>query len=283
VDMNLAALMASTDLSELPGERLYGEWNKLLGGRFVGDALRLLLTTNLLKQFPELWSMVGTPQDREWHPEGDVFEHTCLAVDRARELSDDPVVLWAVLLHDAGKPATTKLEEGRIRARGHEDAGVAPSRAFFNALRAPDDLKRAVCALVEHHLAPAHFVPDEAHAHKRTAAGASAYRRLARKLGVAGTDLKTLYLVSKADHFGRTTKDAIARVFPSGEAFLERATAVQVDARPEPDAVLGRDLIARGFAPGPQFGEILAKCREVQYDRGLKDPDAILKEALAPN
>ena len=79
------------------------------------------------------------PQDPEWHPEGDVFVHTQLVLDRARELIDDlsyprqVTVMLAALAHDFGKPATTKFIDGRLRSLGHEEAGVPPAESFLIA------------------------------------------------------------------------------------------------------------------------------------------------------
>lgn len=211
---------------------------------------------------------------------GDVWIHTLLAVNAARKLTDDLTVLFATLLHDTGKPSTTKVDDDKIRSRGHEEAGAEPTKSFLNRLHAPNELVNACVCLVENHLAPAHFVPDEVHKEKHTAAGPGAYRRLARKLDAAGTNIETLYLVSKADHLGRTTADALSGEFPSGEEFLRRSKEIKVNLKPETDIVLGRHLIARGMNPGPEFGKILTKCREIQFDQNLKDPDEILKIVL---
>ena len=279
VQNDLEAMCIEADLSQLSGERLYEEWRKLLSGRWADKALYFVRGA-LLRQFPELAAMADCPQDKVWHPEGDVFVHTAMATVWARELSEDPTVWWATLLHDAGKPSTTtKDDDGRVRSWGHEDAGIAPARSFLQRLKAPKDLEDRVAALVAYHLAPVHFV-DEINGGHDGSARPSAYRRLARKLGAAGTGLKTLYLVSKADHFGRSTREAVARLFPVGDEFLRRAEMTQVTERPEPDIVMGRHLLNRGFQPGPEIGRILAKCREYQYDSGCKDADTILNYIL---
>ena len=78
------------------------------------------------------------PQDPEWHPEGEVFTHTMLVLDRAHELIDDlpyakqVTVMLAALAHDFGKPATTEFIEGRWRSRGHEEAGIEPTQSFLD-------------------------------------------------------------------------------------------------------------------------------------------------------
>jgi len=282
VDPVLLDLCSRADLSALPGERLYTEWQKLLLGQHPDQGLRFLRAANLLRFFPELDALVGCQQEPEYHNEGDVYEHTAISALEARTLTDDLTVLWAILLHDVGKPATTTTDDnGRIQSKGHDDAGVEPARAFLQRLRAPHDLIEQVAVLVAHHLAPCQFVPDDAHSHKRHPAGLAAYRRLARTLGMAGTDLKTLHLVSKADHLGRLTPEALAKQFPSGEEFLRRAEQIHVVNRYEPDVVMGRHLLARGYQPGPQIGVILTQCREKQYESGLTDPDAILEEVLS--
>ena len=77
--------------------------------------LQVLAETGWLAHFPELAALAGVPQEPEWHPEGDVFVHTGHCVDALARLPEwqtlpDPVrrdVMFAVLAHDFGKPATT--------------------------------------------------------------------------------------------------------------------------------------------------------------------------------
>ncbi len=279
-DEELRELCAQLDLSELPGERLQEEFRKLLlKGIKPSIGLEILRETELLRFFPELEAMVDVPQDPEWHPEGTVWEHTLLVVDEAAaartgDADEDFVVLLAALLHDVGKPAVTIEEGGRIRSPDHERQGVGPSKAFLERLRAPSDVVTAVCSLVHHHLAPAHFIPGRA--------GPKAYRRLARRLGAAGVNARILYRLAQADHFGRTTPDALAREFPAGDLFLRRAEELHVEEEATPDIVMGRHLIARGMHPGPTFGPILARCRDVQDETGWDDPERILDAALEP-
>jgi tRNA nucleotidyltransferase (CCA-adding enzyme) len=279
-DAELEALCASLDLSELPGERIYEEYRKLLlQGVRPSVGFEFLRRTGLLRFFPEIAAMVGVPQDPEWHPEGTVWEHTLLVVDEAARArtgdeARDLAVLFGALCHDFGKPATTFTDEkGRVRSPEHEEAGVEPTVSFLERLRAPKQLVDRVCALVRHHLAPAQFV--------QAGASAKAYRRLARRLDEAGADGELLYRVAEADHFGRTTPDALAREFPAGAEFRRRLLDVEVEGAAVVDVVLGRHLIARGMAPGIGFGPILARAREVQEETGWLDPDRILGVVLA--
>ena len=277
-DRELIALAARLDLGELAPERVFAELRKLLLlGVRPAIGFDLLRRTGLVRFFPEAEALVGVPQDPRWHPEGDVWTHTLLALDRAAELrrgdgaggADDEAFMFAVLCHDFGKPLVTS----NLRSPGHDRAGVEPARRFLDRLRAPRRLTERVCALVRDHLAPAWFVRDEA--------GPRAYRRLARRLDAAGADLELLERVAAADHLGRTTPAALAGRFREGPVFLERARAALPGLAPPAPAVQGRHLVARGFAPGPRMGRLLAACREVQDETGWSDPDRILDRALA--
>ena len=186
---------------------------------------------------------------------------------------EDLALMFGALCHDLGKPATTERIGGRIRSRGHDVEGVAPTRALLGRLRAPGALVNRVAALVEHHLAPALFI--------RNGASAKGYRRLARKLERAGAGLELLVRVARADHLGRTTEDAVAGRFDAGDAFLAAARTLRVEHAAPRDVVLGRHLIERGLQPGPGFGPILERCREIQDETGWTEPGRILDRALA--
>ena len=186
---------------------------------------------------------------------------------------EDIALMLGALCHDLGKPTTTALIGGRIRSRGHDVEGVAPTRALLARMRAPGALTDRVAALVEHHLAPALFIGN--------GAAAKGYRRLARKLERAGAGIELLVRVARADHLGRTTADALAGRFDAGDAFLTAARAHSVEHAAPRDVVLGRHLIARGLEPGPGFAPILERCRDVQDETGWTDPGRILDRALA--
>lgn len=92
--------------------------------------------------------------------------------------------------------------------------------------------------------------------------------------------MELLLRVATADHFGRTTKDALARQYPAGKHFRQQMEALELVREAPKDVVLGRHLIARGLRPGRSFGDILARCREVQDEHGWDDPDKILDAVL---
>ncbi len=276
-DDALCALCGEPSLADTAAERVLAELSRMLvEAPRPADGLAVLERCGQLDAFPELAALVGVAQDPDWHPEGDVWIHTRLVVDAAARLragdADDVALMLGALCHDLGKPSTSESDGLRVRSLGHDREGIAPTAALLERLRAPRQLIVRVCALVEHHLAPALFVKNDA--------GPRGYRRLARKLDQAGVSLDLLERVARADHLGRTTRDAVAGVFPAGDVFLERATALAVREHALPEAVTGRDVIARGIAPGPAVGRVLRACRAIQDERGETDGALILDEVL---
>ncbi len=277
-DKELIRICRSMNLSELPPERVWEEWHKLLLlGRRPSAGLSFLLAADLLHHTPALEALVGVPQDPEWHPEGDVWVHTLRAVDAAAKLrtgehDDDLQRMLGALCHDLGKAPTTSFFGGRWRSHNHDTGGEEPARALLSSIGAPVSLTPAIVALVRCHLRPVWLINGDARP--------PAYRRLARELAAAGTRISLLEQVARADALGTATPDALAGRFPAGDAFLEAADEVELRDQVPRDIVQGRHLIAGGLEPGPEFGPILERCREVQDEEGWDDPERILEQAL---
>jgi tRNA nucleotidyltransferase (CCA-adding enzyme) len=252
------ALCATMTQDDLPPERLYEEWKKLIVlGRRPSAGLTFLKDCGWLRFYPELAALDGCPQDPAWHPEGDVWTHTLHCLDAFAQAKtghdeEDLIVGLAVLCHDLGKPSTTFTDtDGRIRSPGHEQTGEDPTRRFIARLTARVDLPEAVVPLVVTHLRPVELYKSEA--------SDAAIRRLARKVG----RIDRLVRVAQADMGGRPPKSAD---FLAGPWLLERAAALDVrDHAPLP-LILGRELIARGMKPGPAFKPILDACFEAQLE-----------------
>ena len=276
-DEELVALCARLDLSELPGERILEEIRKLLlQGARPSVGLEILRQTRQIRFFPELEALIDVPQDPKWHPEGSVWVHTLMVVDAAallRQATDQPeALMFGALCHDLGKPATTVHERGRIRSPAHAEQGEPLVRNLLSRMTASNDLIGKVSILTRFHLLPYFLVME--------AATPRAYRRLARRLGAAGVSMQLLELVARADHLGRTTPEALSGEFREGQQFLRRAEELLVEQAAPVDVVLGRHLIARGLVPGPAFGALLSRCRELQDETGWTDPERILDQVL---
>ena len=288
IEPGTVELCRSIDLSDLPPERVWGEIEKLLlRARRPSVGLGWLQELGVLAQlFPEIAALIDVPQDAEWHPEGDVFVHTRLVLDRARELIDDlpyakqVTVMLAALTHDFGKPATTDFIDGRLRSRGHEEAGVVPAESFLDRLNIHTldgyDVRAQVIALVKDHLKPGEFFK------KRDEVGDGAFRRLARKC-----ELDLLYRVAKADSLGRNADWVPREKWFGSEAqewFIERAKELKVEERPPAPILLGRHLLELGLSPGPRIGEITKKIYELQLDgsvSSLDDATNLVKRMLS--
>jgi tRNA nucleotidyltransferase (CCA-adding enzyme) len=276
VDDETRALLASIPLDDLPAERMWGEVEKLLlmaERPSAGFALaRDLGVTSRL--WPELHALIDCPQEREWHPEGDVWIHTLMVIDEARrriaDLDRGPALamMLGAVCHDLGKPATTAFIDGRLRSPGHEEGGVAPATALLDRLNVHTfdgyDVRRAVLGLVAHHLKPSMFKKSP------TPVSDGAFRRLAQKV-----DLELLARFAQADCRGRTGEFDCSAM----DWFLERARALGVEHRPPAPLVLGRHLIELGVAPGPGMGELLKRLFERQLDGDITTLEQGLAEA----
>jgi tRNA nucleotidyltransferase (CCA-adding enzyme) len=253
-------LCRNMNLAGLSAERLFGEWSKLLlKGVSIARGLEFLRDTNQLTAYPELAALIDCPQDPQWHPEGDVWVHTghCLdffAAHRTGSRYEDLVVGLAVLCHDLGKPATTRLEDGRWRAKRHASAGLEPTTTFVQRLTAQKNLLEDVLPLVKDHLVPRELFDIQA--------GDAALRRLARRVG----RIDRLARVSAADAMGRPPLSDWNVERLMFDWLVQRATALEVlDAAPKP-ILLGRHLLELGMTPGPGIGALLAACYEAQLD-----------------
>jgi tRNA nucleotidyltransferase (CCA-adding enzyme) len=274
LDEETKAICRRIPLDDLPAERVWGEFEKLLSAPrpSVGFALALELGV-IEKLFPELHALVGCVQEPEWHPEGDVWVHTLQVIDQARTRVPDLdrprqlAIMLGAVCHDLGKPATTAFLDGRIRSIDHEEQGVAPASALLDRLNvnAIDgyDVRRQVLGITAQHLKPGMWFKA------RDEVGDGAFRRLAQKV-----DLELLARVAKADCMGREPGVFNCEAM---DWFLDRARRLGVEHRPPAPILLGRHLLELGMAPGPKVGEILKAVYEQQLDGAVSS----LEEAIA--
>jgi len=264
-------LCRTITIEDLPPERLFEEWAKLLRkGVQIGRGLAFLRETGWVRYFPELQALIGCQQDPKWHPEGDVWNHTCLCLDafarhRVGDPDEDLVVGLAVLCHDFGKPMTTRFERGHLRSLGHDEAGVAPTLAFLRRLTNEERLLREVPPLVQCHMQP--------FALWRSKAGDSAIRRLALKV----VRIDRLLRVAQADDEGRLPEMQGSASDGADLAWLAgRAEHLRIAAAAPKPILMGRHLIALGYKPSEKFGEWLAVVFEAQLDGAFTDLDGAI-------
>lgn len=249
--------------SELAVERVRDEWFKWAQSSTKPSAgLHFLAETEWIDHFPEVKAMMGVPQEPEWHPEGDVFVHTCHCCDVLARLpqwqAEDPqsriAHMLAILAHDFGKPATTQEAEkdGRMRivSPGHEEAGGALAASFLGRMRAPLAIEERVIPLVRNHLFHFQSMTDRA------------VRRLAKRL--EPENIQGLCLIMTADSMGRPPRPAVEPEFV--RQLLAKAHELQVRQKPPEPILMGRHLIELGLEPGKIFGAILHRAYDAQLE-----------------
>ena len=270
-----AALCRTIPLDDLPAERVWGELEKLLlqaERPSIGFALALDLGV-VDRLLPEMRALLGCDQEPDWHPEGDVWTHTLMVIDKARELNADLdrpqliTVMLGAICHDLGKPATTAVIDGRIRSLNHEEAGVEPAARLLDRLNIYTidgfDVRTQVLGLVAQHLKPGMF-------HKAPVVTDGAFRRLAQKV-----DLELLARLARADCLGRSGGFDCSAM----DWFIERARTLGVEHRPPQPLLMGRHLLALGLSPGPRIGEIIKQVYEKQLDGEIATVEQAIDEA----
>ena len=225
-------------------------------------ALDLLSESGLLATFfPELLALRGCLQDPLWHPEGDVWAHTAKMLDLAPPPPRDPALVWAILLHDIGKPATlqTTVEpDGTLRHRtpNHAAVGAEMAEPILRRFKESRSVIEAVVTAVRNHM---QFVelPKMRESNVRKMLG-----RPTMPLELELHRLDCLSSHAKLDLYD-----------------LAKRRLAEFAAEPilPPRAVTGRDLLTLGFTPGPALGELLDRL----YARQLEgaDRDTLLREA----
>lgn len=255
--------------AELAVERVWGEWHKW-GTRSVAPSkgLRFLEASGWLEHYPEIAALIGVPQDPEWHPEGDVYTHTLLALDalvtldewRAGDAAAHAVWSFAVLAHDFGKAGTTSTRQEddgatHIVSHGHEAAGGPLAALFLARIDAPGVIRERVIPLVTNHLAHLQTESDRA------------VRRLATRL--TPETIESLAVVIRADHAGRPPKPSTP---PENLVrLLAKAAELRVRTEAPRPILLGRHLLERGQTPGPAMGVTLKAAFEAQLDGAFED------------
>ena len=264
-------------LEELPKERIYSEFTKLLlKAQKPSIGFELMRELGIIeKYFPELYALIDVPQSPIWHPEGDVWIHTLISIDKmvtlkTKDEKHNLKMMFAILCHDLGKATHTQISAEKISAIGHEKAGIEPTKTFMYRLTNEHDFITALFPLVEHHLAPSIYF--------RGNAKNSTIRRLATKVNI-----EELVTVARADFLGRTTEASLKGIYEAGDWLLNRAKELNVYNKPLKPLLQGRDLIKLGYQPSPTFktmlntvynkqldGKLISKTDALEFIRSLK-------------
>jgi len=260
-----AALCRSIKASyrELAVERVREEWFKWAAKSTVPSrGLQLLVATEWIEHFPEINALIGTPQDPEWHPEGDVFVHTCHCLDALVKLpawqaaSEELriIISLAVLAHDFAKPQTTHeaMRDGKMRivSPGHEEAGGPLTETFLQRINAPNVIRERVVPLVTNHLAHLQAESDRA------------VRRLAKRLEPA--TIEELIIVITADQFGRPPRPQ--QISDGVRALESRSKDLKLESSAPQPILMGRHLLELGMKPGREMGVVLDSAFEAQLE-----------------
>lgn len=239
----------AAQIHNVSAKRIRDELTRILTEGGARRGFELLEETGLLAAvLPEIARMRGVAQPPKFHPEGDVWTHTLLMLEKL-PAGVSRTLAWGVLLHDVGKPPTytpPRAPGDRVRFDGHVEAGVALTEKICERLRFSSDDTRQISSLVANHM---RFMDVE---QMRTAT----LKRFARLPRFQEEHLELHRLDCLASHQQLDSYEFVRR-------FLLETPPEKV--RP-PRLVTGDDLLAFGLRAGPQFREILEAVEEAQLE-----------------
>jgi poly(A) polymerase len=245
-------------IARVSAERVREELVRILTEGGAAYGLDLLDESGLLAVLlPEVAAMHGVAQPPEFHPEGDVWTHTRLLLEKLDHAT--PALALGALLHDVGKPPVFRVAD-RIRFDGHVEKGVEMTRAILNRLRFSRDDTEQVESLIAHHM---HF-KDVGRMKEST------LKRLMR-LPHFDEHLELHRLDCLASRGNLETYQLVKRKW-------EEMSAEEL--KPAP-LITGADLIAAGYHSGPRFAEILSAVEDAQLEARLHTPAEALNWVLS--
>jgi poly(A) polymerase len=235
-------------INQVSAERLRDELTKILTEGAARRGFELLDQTGLLPQLlPEVAAMKGVGQPPQYHPEGDVWVHTLIMLEKL-EAGGSGTLAWGVLLHDVGKPPTFTPPDGpggRIRFDGHDEIGTRMAEAICRRFRFSNEQTLQIMALVANHM------------------------RFKDVLKMRPATLKRFVRMDRFDeHLELHRVDCLSshgslENYDYARRFIAETPPEQV--RP-PRLLTGDDLKDMGFKPGPAFKEILEALEDAQLE-----------------
>ena len=241
-----AAIRAqAASVHQVSPERTRDELTRMLTEGRAKQAFELLDRTGLLRELlPEIDRMHGVEQPPDWHPEGDVWIHTLLLLEKL-EAGCPPTLAWAALLHDVGKPPCYVLGGDRIRFSGHAEVGTRMAEALCARLRFSNEDTAQIASLVANHMRFGDVLKMKQSTLKR-------FLRLPRfpeHLALHRLDCLSSHKILSLYDYARQHYETIP------EAEVRPALLVT-----------GHDLIAAGYQPGPRFKRLLALAEDAQLE-----------------
>ncbi len=294
----LKKMVSEGELDTLSPERITDELKKLFlksSRPSVGwECLRTLGVID--RSYPELKSLASTPQEPEWHPEGDVWIHTMMCLDQAVQLMQKTLppftdeerlqILVGTLCHDLGKPPTTHVVEKkgvtRIRSLGHQEAGDEPTQALCARWSFSGSVIFAARLIAQNHLRAGELFIKELKGELAEEAYANAIRKLLKRL--SPLSWRVFLIAAEADYRGRTLPHVQTEPYLHGLRFAELISKYQLDEQAVTPLLQGRDLIeVFGLTPGKQLGELLQlveNARDEGTIRTREEALALIKEKI---
>jgi poly(A) polymerase len=252
-------------------ERIKEELEKILTGPNPHTGIKMMDELNLLNEIlPEVTAMKGVEQPDNFHPEGDVFTHTLLALselDASRRKSQllgkstgfhgKWELAMATLLHDIGKPVTFEIAD-RIRFNNHDNVGAKMAEKICERLRMSNAEKERIMWLVKNHL----------YLRNAQQMRISKLKRLFAHEGYP--ELAELYRVDSLSSTGNLDDYVFC------QEMYEKLQEEEV--KPEP-LITGHDLIALGLKPGPIFSKILETIKDEHLEEKITTKEQAIKRA----
>jgi poly(A) polymerase len=246
---------AAPAITEVSAERIGDELVMTLTEGHAARGMELLRQSGLMRPLlPEVEALIGCEQPANYHPEGDVYRHTMLALSML-DYGCSETLAFGLLFHDIAKPRTREVKGDKTTFYGHTELGAEMATHILQRLRRSRFVQTRVAYLVHYHLrlGDAHRMRPSTLKRMLAEEGFEELLSLARLDALASNSYLGFY------HFCR------------------RAMQTHAPEQLRPARLIGgNDLIAMGFTPGPAFKAILRDVEDLQLDGELHDREAAL-------
>lgn len=245
----------AADLAKISAERIENEFSRTLTESLrPGDALKDMVDLGLMEHIiPEVLPMIGQEQPPEFHPEGDVFVHTCLMLNLMK--SPSRALAYTVLLHDVGKPATAFVGPDRLRFHGHERKSAQMADTILRRLKLPTKEIKQILTAIDGHMR----FKDVQKMNKST---------LRKLMGSETFDLELeLHRVDCSGSHG---------LLDNYNFLLIKAEEMKNEPVLPDRWVTGRDLKELGVASGPRMGRLIQTAYDAQLEGRFENRDDLL-------